>query len=192
MQPAHPSLYLRSTLALSWQIYLSCKNFPPFHPTTFLGVGAGLCRASRTHFIRHEMRRLRYRYGCRTSPYQDVVTDGPHLERAAALVEEAYANTGLPVYLGGHSNGPLYALALLSSKPAEWKAKYIGKQACSKFTEPCTFDEKQLPNFCQLRHESCNYYPMSIAAKTQSRKVRAVGDYLQRILININTELQAS
>lgn len=65
--------------------------------------------------------------GCRTSPYQDVVTDGAHLERAAALVEQAYANTGLPVYLGGHSNGPLYALALLNSKSAEWRAKYIGE-----------------------------------------------------------------
>ncbi len=55
------------------------------------------------------------------------MTDGPHLERAAALVEEAYGNTGLPVYLGGHSNGPLYALALLNSKSAEWRAKYIGR-----------------------------------------------------------------
>lgn len=63
---------------------------------------------------------------CRTSPYQDVVTDGAHLTRSTELVEQAYANTGLPVYLGGHSNGPLYALALLHSKSAEWRSKYIG------------------------------------------------------------------
>ena len=64
---------------------------------------------------------------CRTSSYQDVVTDGRHLERATDLVEQAYANTGLPVYLGGHSNGPLYALALLHSKSAAWRARHIGK-----------------------------------------------------------------
>lgn len=63
---------------------------------------------------------------CRTTPYQDVVTDGAHLARSYALVEEAYSNTGLPVYLMGHSNGPLYALALLHNAPAEWRSKYIG------------------------------------------------------------------
>ena len=60
------------------------------------------------------------------------MTDGAHLERAADLVEQAYANTGLPVYLGGHSNGPLYALALLNSKSVEWRAKYIGEPKISK------------------------------------------------------------
>ena len=65
-------------------------------------------------------------YDWRTTPYTDV--DGePHLLRAQQLVEAAFDNSGgLPVYLVGHSNGPLYALALLRSMSADWRAKYVG------------------------------------------------------------------
>lgn len=69
-------------------------------------------------------------YDWRTTPYADVGTDGAHLARARQLVEQAYANSGgLPVYLLGHSNGPLYALALLRTMTVEWRAKYVGEQA---------------------------------------------------------------
>ena len=84
-------------------------------------------------------------YDWRTSPYQDVNTDGPHLERAMELVEEAYANTGLPVYLIGHSNGPLYALALLNSTSAAWRTKYIGAQSQGLYICSTTF-----PGACGL------------------------------------------
>ena len=68
-------------------------------------------------------------YDWRTTPYQDVGTDGPHLQRAQQLVEAAYNNSGgLPVYLIGHSNGPLYALALLRAMTPEWRGKYIGER----------------------------------------------------------------
>ena len=66
-------------------------------------------------------------YDWRVSPFQDVASDGPHLERARELVEQAYRNTGQPVYLMGHSNGGLQALALLNNSSPEWKAKHIGK-----------------------------------------------------------------
>lgn len=66
-------------------------------------------------------------YDWRTNPGIDVGTDGPHLENARQLMETAYSNGGgLPVYLGGHSNGPIYALALLHSMSADWIAKYVG------------------------------------------------------------------
>ena len=68
-------------------------------------------------------------YDWRTTPDIDVGSDGPHLLRAQQLVEAAYTNSGgLPVYLAGHSNGPVYALALLRRMTAEWRAKYVGEQ----------------------------------------------------------------
>ena len=67
-------------------------------------------------------------YDWRTTPGVDVGSDGPHLQRAQELVEAAYTNSGgLPVYLVGHSNGPLYALALVRAMSAEWRQKYIGE-----------------------------------------------------------------
>ena len=66
-------------------------------------------------------------YDWRMSPYQDVGTDLPHLELAKRMIETAYERTGLPAYLAGHSNGPLYTLALLNSVSASWRQKYIGK-----------------------------------------------------------------
>ena len=59
------------------------------------------------------------------SPYQDVDANGGHLHLAKQLVEQAYNNTGLPVYLMGHSNGPLYTLALLNSMDDAWREKYV-------------------------------------------------------------------
>ena len=66
-------------------------------------------------------------YDWRMTPYTDVGTDGPHLDLVKQLVEEAYQSTGLPVYLAGHSNGPLYTLALLNSVSEEWRRKHVGK-----------------------------------------------------------------
>lgn len=70
-------------------------------------------------------------YDWRTSPDVAVANGdigGADLERAQGLVESAYNNSGgTPVYLGGHSNGPVYALALLHKMPADWVAKYIGE-----------------------------------------------------------------
>lgn len=44
------------------------------------------------------------------------------------LVEQAYnASGGLPVYLMGHSNGPLYLLALMNTTSPEWRQQYVGK-----------------------------------------------------------------
>lgn len=60
-------------------------------------------------------------------PYRDVGTDFPHLQMAKELVEQAYKNTGLPVYLAGHSNGPLYTMALLNSVSEDWRRKHIGE-----------------------------------------------------------------
>ena len=66
-------------------------------------------------------------YDWRTSPFTDVGSDGAHLQRARQLVEQAYNNTnGTRVYLMAHSNGPIYALGLLSSMSASWRQKYIG------------------------------------------------------------------
>lgn len=48
--------------------------------------------------------------------------------QAKELVEQAYnASGGLPVYLAGHSNGPLYALALLNSTTPQWRQQYVGE-----------------------------------------------------------------
>ena len=48
--------------------------------------------------------------------------------QAQELVESAYnASGGLPVYLMGHSNGPVYALALLNSTTPEWREQYVGE-----------------------------------------------------------------
>ena len=47
--------------------------------------------------------------------------------QAKALVEQAYnASGGLPVYLMGHSNGPLYLLALMNTTTPEWRQQYVG------------------------------------------------------------------
>ncbi|KAK9809598.1 hypothetical protein WJX73_006376 [Symbiochloris irregularis] len=68
-------------------------------------------------------------YDWRTAPGEAVGngdTGGADLALAQELVESAYNSSGgLPVYLGGHSNGPIYALALLHSMSADWIAKYI-------------------------------------------------------------------
>lgn len=61
------------------------------------------------------------------TPYIDVGVDVAHLQAAKQLVEKAYHSTGLPVYLSGHSNGPLYALALLNSVSEDWRRKHIGE-----------------------------------------------------------------
>lgn len=69
-------------------------------------------------------------YDWRTSPNVDVGTDGTHLQRAQALVEQAYNNTnGTRVYLHAHSNGAIYALSLLSNTSAAWRQKYVGTQS---------------------------------------------------------------
>ena len=48
--------------------------------------------------------------------------------QAKELVETAYnASGGLPVYLAGHSNGPLYALALLNSTTPQWRQQHVGE-----------------------------------------------------------------
>ena len=48
--------------------------------------------------------------------------------QAKELVETAFnASGGLPVYLAGHSNGPLYALALLNSTTPQWRQQHIGE-----------------------------------------------------------------
>ena len=71
-------------------------------------------------------------YDWRTTPFTDVGSDGAHLQRARSLVEQAYNNTnGTKVYLMAHSNGPLYALALLSSMSAQWRQTYIGMSPLS-------------------------------------------------------------
>ncbi|KAK9790512.1 hypothetical protein WJX73_002664 [Symbiochloris irregularis] len=68
-------------------------------------------------------------YDWRTNPGVEVgggVTGGADMDLAAELVETAYNNSGgLPVYLAGHSNGPIYALALLHEMSADWIAKYV-------------------------------------------------------------------
>ena len=44
------------------------------------------------------------------------------------MVEQAYnASGGLPVYLMGHSNGPLYLLALMNTTTPAWRQQYVGK-----------------------------------------------------------------
>ena len=71
-------------------------------------------------------------YDWRATPFTDVGSDGAHLQRARSLVEQAYNNTnGTKVYLMAHSNGPLYALALLSSMSAQWRQTYIGMSPLS-------------------------------------------------------------
>ena len=50
------------------------------------------------------------------------------LVQAVELVEQAYnASGGLPVYLMGHSNGPLYILALMNTTSPEWRQQYVGE-----------------------------------------------------------------
>ena len=62
------------------------------------------------------------------APFADVSADGTHIQNTKALVETAYNNTnGTRVYLVGHSNGPVYALGLLTSQTAAWRDKYVGK-----------------------------------------------------------------
>ena len=57
--------------------------------------------------------------------------------QAKELVETAYnASGGLPVYLAGHSNGPLYALALLNSTTPQWRQQHIGEHLLLGFFEP--------------------------------------------------------
>lgn len=70
-------------------------------------------------------------YDWRTNPDVAVVngnSGGADLDIAQELVETAYNNSGgLPVYLAGHSNGPIYALALLRKMSAEWIEQYVGE-----------------------------------------------------------------
>ncbi len=67
-------------------------------------------------------------YDWRMSPFTNVGSDGNQLQNYRQMVEQAYNNTnGTKVYLMGHSNGPVYPLALLSSQSAQWRQQYIGE-----------------------------------------------------------------
>ena len=51
---------------------------------------------------------------------------GNFLHRTRKLIEEtSRENGGAPVHLVGHSNGPIYALYLLTHTSREWKERYI-------------------------------------------------------------------
>ena len=56
--------------------------------------------------------------------------------QAKELVEQAYnASGGLPVYLMGHSNGPLYLLALMNTTTPQWRQQYVGELSCVHGTD---------------------------------------------------------